>query len=491
MVGMVGMVGVAGMVGLVATEAAGQTPPGEPTKAGAGAVGAAGAAPAPLAPTLSDLERRLNDLEKKNAELREELDQLREDHTFVDQRVQTLLPLSGRLHGYVDFGFFFVQGDGAGIRNDIGNEIFPEYRGVVSDAWVFLGDPLSTAINSRGDPADTGESRAVTFDAVDSRGESSFLVNALNLSLFAGIGEDLTLEGSVDLVPRGRDVSNPEGLFLGDYLDLKLAYAQYVVPIDALRLTLSAGKFDSVLGYEYRSQDAPDRLGIIPSLICRYTCGRPLGLKVRGSFLDETITLNVSATNGSHFVEGFPLSDETDRNQWKTLAGRLSARAPLGAGLEAGVSGAFGAQDGQADDAVHQWHYGLDLHLDWHDVLVTVEVVAGQAEGRTEVKAGGGSPAVPPCGGAPCLDYKGAYGQIGYRLLHWLTPYARIDWRDALHQSGASFVYVSNLVRATGGIRLELGTSVIIKAEYTVNRELGRIPEFPNDVMTSSLVVKY
>jgi hypothetical protein len=320
-------------------------------------------------------------------------------------------------------------------------------------------------------------------------------VNALNLSLFAGIGEDLTLEGSVDLVPRGRDVSNPEGLFLGDYLDLKLAYAQYVVPIDALRLTLSAGKFDSVLGYEYRSQDAPDRLGIIPSLICRYTCGRPLGLKVRGSFLDETITLNVSATNGSHFVEGFPLSDETDRNQWKTLAGRLSARAPLGAGLEVGVSGAFGAQDGQADDAVHQWHYGLDLHLDWHDVLVTVEVVAGQAEGSTEGEAaaggGGGSPAVPPCGGAPCLDYKGAYGQIGYRLLNWLTPYARIDWRDALHQSGASFVYVSNLVRATGGIRLELGTSVIIKAEYTVNRELGRIPEFPNDVMTSSLVVKY
>jgi hypothetical protein len=470
---------------LGATEAVAQTPAGDPSQAPPQApVQAPSQAPPPIAPTLSDLERRLTELEKKNAALREELDQLREEHTFVEQQVQTLLPLSGRIGGYVDFGFFFVQGNGAGIRNDIGNEVFPEYAGVVSDAWVFMGDPLSTAINSRGDPADTGDSRAITFDPVDSRGESSFILSALNLHVFAGIGEDLTLDGSVDLVPRGRDVSNPDGLFLGDYIDLKLAYAQYVVPIEALELTLYAGKFDSVLGYEYRSQDAPDRLGITPSLICRYTCGRPLGLKARGSFLDEAVTLAVSATNGSHFVEGFPFADETDRNQWKTLAGRLSVRAPLGAGLEAGVSGAFGAQDGQNDEAVYQWHYGVDAHLDWHNVLLTAEIAVGQAEGKTE-------PGAAPCGGAACLDYKGAYGQAGYRLFNWLTPYARVDWREALHQSGASFVYVSDLIRVTGGVRLELGTSVIIKAEYTVNRELGRIPELPNDVMTSSLVVKY
>ena len=62
--------------------------------------------------------------------------------------------------------------------------------------------------------------------------------------------------------------------------------------------------------------------------------------------------------------------------------------------------------------------------------------------------------------------------------------------REALHQSGASFVYISDVVRVTGGLRLELGTHVIIKAEYTHLREVGRIPEFPDDVLTTSLVVK-
>jgi hypothetical protein len=53
------------------------------------------------------------------------------------------------------------------------------------------------------------------------------------------------------------------------------------------------------------------------------------------------------------------------------------------------------------------------------------------------------------------------------------------------------FVYISNVWRATGGLRLEIGTNVIIKAEYTVNRELGRIPQRFNDVFTSALIVRY
>jgi hypothetical protein len=70
-------------------------------------------------------------------------------------------------------------------------------------------------------------------------------------------------------------------------------------------------------------------------------------------------------------------------------------------------------------------------------------------------------------------------------------PYARVDWRDALHRSGASFIYISQLLRVTAGLHFELGTAVIVKAEYTVNRELGRIPQFDDDVFTSSLVVRY
>jgi hypothetical protein len=45
-------------------------------------------------------------------------------------------------------------------------------------------------------------------------------------------------------------------------------------------------------------------------------------------------------------------------------------------------------------------------------------------------------------------------------------------------------------VRFTVGIRAEIGTRVIVKAEGTLNRELGPIPQFPNDVITTSLVLK-
>jgi hypothetical protein len=157
---------------------------------------------------------------------------------------------------------------------------------------------------------------------------------------------------------------------------------------------------------------------------------------------------------------------------------------PLGTGLEFGASGAYGAQDLQKDDSVAQWHYGFDVHLDWKDILFTGEFVQGRATGATAAGE-------VPCGLAPCLQYKGAYGQLAYRLTNWLTPYVRVDWRDALHESGASFVYISNLARFTPGLHFELGTHVILKAEYSLNRELGRIPQFPNDVVTSALVVKY
>jgi hypothetical protein len=52
-------------------------------------------------------------------------------------------------------------------------------------------------------------------------------------------------------------------------------------------------------------------------------------------------------------------------------------------------------------------------------------------------------------------------------------------------------VYISQLVRVTAGLRAELGAHVIVKAECTHDRELGRIPQFPNDVLTTSLVIKY
>src|SRR4051812_4641099 len=84
----------------------------------------------------NDIEQRLKALEENNARLREELDKLRDEHTSLGDQVQSLLPLSGRFSGYIDFGFFAVQGDGSGIRPDIGHQHFPEHSSV-SDTWVF------------------------------------------------------------------------------------------------------------------------------------------------------------------------------------------------------------------------------------------------------------------------------------------------------------------------------------------------------------------
>jgi hypothetical protein len=360
-----------------------------------------------------------------------------------------------------------------------------------------MGDPLSTTINSRGDVADTGDSRAVTFDPVNSHGKTSFIVNALNMALFAGIGETAQFNASVDLVPRSRDVSDPNGLFVGDYIDVKLAYAEWRPHVsDDVDLMVQAGKFDSVLGYEYRSLESPDRLNVTPSLICRYTCGRPLGLKARAQFLNKKLITNVAITNGSHFSEGFDFANETDTNQMKTAAGRVSYA--VAHGVEVGVSGAWGAQDYQSSSDVYQWHMGADIHAEIKDLELTAELVHGRAKGQTSVM---GDVLGPRCDVAPCLKYTGGYLLAGYRMTNTWIPFFRVDFRDATHWSGASFVYFSQVTRLTAGIRAEIGTRVIVKAEGTLNREVAldrilegepqQLPTIPDDVVTTSLVIKY
>jgi hypothetical protein len=435
------------------------------------------------ATTTTALEARLAALEAEQQALRAALEAL----TSAPPAAPEAGVLDGihlRLSGYLDFGFFRVGGDGAGTRADLGNTLFPEYAGQVAGAWVFYGDPLSTAINTRGEPASTGDSRAVTLDAIDNGGAPSFIVSSLGLGLLVTLGESLTLSALVDLVPRSRDVSSSDGIFLGDHVDVKLAYAQYDWAFESVELSLAAGKVDSLLGREYRGQDADTRLGVTPSLICRYTCGRPLGLRARLVGVDVPFTAALGVANGSSGVELFPLSSELDDNAVKTVSGRLSYTLPLADGLELGASGMVGAQDLQTDDGTVHWQVGADLHWAWGDLELAGELVKGRADGRT-------SPGGVACDEAQCLEYLGAYGWVAYRLFHWLTPYTRLDGRSALHRHGASFVYVSELLRATVGLRSELGEHVIVKAEYTFVRELGEVPDIDDDVLTSSLVVRY
>jgi hypothetical protein len=433
-------------------------------------------------PPQPDLKAAVDELSARLQKVEDELEQAKDDNKYLDEKVQSLLPLTAKLGGYVDAGFFVTDGNGAGTRSDLLGQYFPEYIGKVPESWIFMGDPLSTTVNSRGDVADTGESRAIVFDPINSRGKSTFLINAVNLALFTGLGETSSAQVSIDFVPRARDISDVAGLFSGDYIDVKLAYGEWKPKLETVDLSLQAGKLDSVLGFEYRSLESPDRTGVTPSLICRYTCGRPIGLKARARFLDNTVTANVAVTNGSHFSEGFPFANESDTNQFKTVAGRLSYL--IEGKVEIGASGAFGAQDYQPENSVYQWHYGADLHVEYKDLELTAEFVQGKAKGKTSPMA------MAACDDAPCITYKGAYGHLAYRLTNMFIPYGRVDWRDATHESGASYVYIAKLVRFTVGIRAEIGTRVILKAEGTLNRELGPIPQFPNDVLTTSLVLK-
>ena len=464
------------------------SPAGLAPPAGQNAPAAGPSAPAEE-PTPS-VEERVAPLEKRIGELENELEELREanelhqdDEAFQEQRLSGLASLKEKISGYIDVGFFWAQGNGSGLRTDTGNRIFPEYDYVTS-GWVFLGDPLSTAINARGEPADTGDSRALANDTVNAGSEPSFIVNTVSFSFFHGLSDSLSVETTIDMMPRTRSVSQLGGTFRGQFFDIRRAYLEYVAPFSSVELHILAGKFDSVLGREYRSQEAPNRIPVTPSLICRYTCGQPLGLKARALFLEGDLVLNTSLTNGGHGIADFPFRDEIDSNAFKTLAGRLSYRLPVGSGLEIGASGSYGAQDGQEDNGVRHWQFGFDLAMEWNNLLVRAEFHRGLAPGATEDPD-------TPCDTAECLEYKGFYALIGYRARRGWIPYARVDWRDALHRHGTEFVYVSKLIRTTAGVRKEFGPHLVTKLEYTLNLELGPLPQADNNVLTSSVVVRY
>jgi hypothetical protein len=388
-----------------------------------------------------------------------------------------------RWSGYIDVGFFDSQGNGSGHQIDAGHLLFPELDDVT---WVFYGDPLSTAVNARGEPADTGDSsnasRAIMFDSVDSRGKPTFLVNEVNLDLTVSPHRRWWLLASTDLVPRGRNISDPAGNALGDFVDIDLAFANWTA-ISTLdhAVDLQIGKVDSVLGIEYRVQESPDRFGVTPSLLFRYTGGHPIGLKARARLWDELVNVAVAVTNGSHFVELFPFYDEQDTNSFKTVAGRLGVRLDGPVIVEVGGSGLIGAQDQQEDTfEPRQWQIGGDVDIRWGELELRAEYMRGRARGETETMA---------CDVAPCLRFQGAYGEMSFRVTNSLGFLARVDWRDADHRFGTDFAYIVDTLRGTAGARLELDRFVIIKAEYIRNLELQDRPTIRNDVFTSALVL--
>ncbi len=417
--------------------------------------------------------------------LRQRIDDL-ETRLDETQRVATLRHPIVSVGGYVDFGFFVPQGDGVGVIEDEGpNRAFPQYANRYS--WVFLGDLLAPAVNSRGEPASLGNFPGVMrFDSVNSDGAPSFIVNEVNLTLNAALSRNALATASVDFMPRsGQEFS------IGDFVEVDIAQLEWM-PTQSGKTSIFIGKMDSVIGIEYRDRKSTQRFGVTPSLIARYTTGTPLGIKVRSKFGDdERLVIAAAVTNGSSSIESFHFYDEIDTNSGKTVSGRLSVR-PFPIDLQVGLSGSWGPQDNAVDDTNAMWFVGADLLAHVGPLDIKGQWLKGAAPGETGPNY---DPSHRPYGLA--LHY-GGYLEVDWMVTPMIGLLGRGDVRDAdvwlgnpNSLTGGDRLYLTRQWRATGGVRVVVNEHIVAKAEYLHNGEYGGIPQIPDDVFTSSLVLSY
>jgi hypothetical protein len=381
--------------------------------------------------------------------------------------------------GYLDLGSFATEGNGSGIVRDQGNLYFPQYAGRYG--WVFLGDILAPAINSRGDVADLGDATGAPprNDPIHSGGAPGFIVNEINMKLTAGLGPNAIATASLNFTPRtGSNFS------LGDVFDADIAQLEWM-PTRSQKTSIFVGKFDSVLGIEYRNRKSDQRYGITPSLISRYTVGTAIGLKVRSKFgPDDLLVIAGSVTNGSFTQEQFFFYNETDTNVGKTASGRLSLHPPIPLDMELGTSGSYGPQDRSPNDAGKMWFWGVDYQLHLRRADLRAEYLRGASPGDPVNQVYG------------LKLHGGGYVELDGFLASHFGVIGRIEYRDAFIwqgdpsvPGGAARAYLTKGWRATGGVHINFTDRIILKLEYLHNGEYGGIPQIQDDVFTSSLVL--
>jgi hypothetical protein len=379
--------------------------------------------------------------------------------------------------GYIDFGFFVPTGNGSGYVQDFAHQRFPALG--QRYGWVFLGDILAPAVNTRGEVADLGDAPGFDgvdrFDSINSRGKPGFILNEANFTLRSALTPSAVVTASFNLVPRtGNDFR------LGDFFDLDLAQLEWM-PTASQRTSIFVGKIDSVIGIEYRERKSPKRFGITPSLIARYTTGPALGLKVRSKFgPDDLLVIAAAVTNGSNTVEQFHFYDEIDSNAGKTVSGRLSLQPPLPVKVELGVSGAWGPQDRATTSTEAMWFVGPDLTVHAGPVALKAQWLKGKAPGNEAQRVYG-------------LDlHGGGYAEVDCTLGSSFGAYGRGEYRSADVWLAQARYYRTRSWRATLGARWVFTERAVLKAEYLRNGEYGEnMPQVRNDIFTSSLVLSY
>ncbi len=405
-----------------------------------------------------------------SAVMAERLDELEARLAVAEQTRRARFPI--KLSGYGDLGWFATEGDGSGWRRDAGHVMFPDRS---QYAWVFYGDLLATQVNSRGNVADLGDAPGVQrFDSIRSRGNSTFLINELNLTVNAGLGDRALFTSSVNFTPRtGTEFS------LGDSFDVDVVQLEWMPTRDG-KTSIFVGKIDSVLGLEYKTRKAPDRFGITPSLLARYTTGTAVGVKLRSKLADDHVILAAAVTNGSFGTEQFHFFRELDTNDFKTLSGRAALRWPLAGGtFEAGVSAQWGSQDGVPNGADAEWFVGGDAELSLDRIDVKAQWLTGRAPGDAVSMTYG-------------LDLKhGGVLEADVIATSLIGVVGRIEFRHADVTEGFERLYITRNWRATAGLRFVLHPHATVKAEYLHNAEYDGVPSIPDDVVTASAVLTF
>ena len=376
-----------------------------------------------------------------------------------------------QLGGYVDLGGFVPQGTGAGYVEDFGHLLFPEYDGRYG--WVFLGDILGPAINTRGEVADLGDAPGVDrYDAINSRGAPGLIANEVNLVLRSALTPTTLLSASVNFMPR-----TGSEFRLGDSFDVDIAQVEWL-PTESQRTSVFVGKVDSVLGVEYRERQSDRRFGITPTLMARYTTGTALGVKLRTKFgHGDAFVLAVAVTNGSFTTEQFHFYDEIDSNRGKTASGRMAVRLP--GAIEVGFSGSWGPQDRATDVAHPMWFFGPDLLARVGPTEIKGQWLKGAASGEASEDVYG----LRLAGGGYLEADTMVTPSFGFLL--------RGEYRDAFVWLGTERAYLTKSWRGVAGLRYVLTARAVFKLEFLHNGEYGRIPNIPNDVVTSSLVMAF
>lgn len=378
--------------------------------------------------------------------------------------------------GYLDVGWFVTTGDGVAYQRDAGHQVLgggPDDR-YLDAPWVFYGDPWANAVNSQGDAADLGLDRTNIdrYDPIASGGRPTFLVNRYHHRLGIDRGQQLGIRVGVNLEPRSGFLGRP-----GDVIAVDTAYVVWR-PLKQSDFKLYAGRMESAFGREYRDRHAPDRVGITPSIMSRYLMGLQTGIRARGTFR-RWLGYSVALTNGGTTTERFGhVSNDLDFNGVPTATVRLGATLRRPVRLEVGASGQVGSQDAQRDPRVIGWQVGVDGRLDAGPVAVQVEGTIVRLPGSDQDKR------------VESLRAHGGYVHVQVRPRVELALLGRVDWRQAELWAWPN-LYVSDVMRLTGGIQFEPHRNIALKAEYLHLQELHAGTGIDDDVFTTSMVFHF